>query len=203
VPRLGAINLHPSLLPKYGGPIPVHWAVRNGDTEIGITAHWMDEDFDTGPIILQRGGIPLHDDDLADQLFGRIHQAVPSLLAEALKIAEAGQPGTPQDTSAASAASWMEPAFLTVDWSQPARRIHNQVRTFRFATSGTRGPTAVVNGELVEILTTRLAPPGGIEVGCGDGPIWVTDYLAAPHRAPDDRIPWIASPAAAKVDPHA
>ena len=192
LPRLGAVNLHPSTLPRYRGPIPVHWAIRNGDTTIGLTAHWMDEDFDSGPLIVQRGGIPVDDDETADRLFGRIHAAVPDLLTDALKMISAGSPGHPQEEASASTAGWMEPAFLAVDWSNTARSIHNQVRTFRFATSGTRGPTALVNGELVEILQTRLEPPGRIQVECGDGPIWIIECVSA-HHAPDDPIPWIAT----------
>lgn len=56
-PRSGVINIHSSLLPKYRGPAPVLWAIRNGDAEIGLTVHRMDEQFDTGPILAQRGGI--------------------------------------------------------------------------------------------------------------------------------------------------
>jgi methionyl-tRNA formyltransferase len=58
VPRLGWLNGHPSLLPLHRGPIPVAWAIRNGDAEIGITFHFMDAELDTGPIFVQRT-IPL------------------------------------------------------------------------------------------------------------------------------------------------
>ncbi|GIH72250.1 methionyl-tRNA formyltransferase [Sphaerimonospora thailandensis] len=60
--RLGAINVHTSLLPKYRGPLPVHWAVRNGDPEVGVTIHWMDDDFDTGNILVRKGGIRIEED---------------------------------------------------------------------------------------------------------------------------------------------
>ena len=53
VPRLGVINFHPSLLPRYRGPIPVGWAIRNGDREVGVTFHRMSADLDTGPILAQ------------------------------------------------------------------------------------------------------------------------------------------------------
>src|SRR5215210_2175981 len=51
LPRLGAINGHPALLPKYRGPNPLRWALRNGDTELGYTVHWTTSDFDTGSIL--------------------------------------------------------------------------------------------------------------------------------------------------------
>lgn len=56
MPRFGVLNIHSSLLPKYRGPAPVIWAIRNGDPEIGFTIHRMDENFDTGPILAQKGG---------------------------------------------------------------------------------------------------------------------------------------------------
>jgi methionyl-tRNA formyltransferase len=90
----------------------------------------MDENFDSGLLIVQRDGIPVDEDETADRLFGRIHAAVPDLLTDALKMISAGSPGNPQEEVSASAAGWMESEFLAVDWSHTARRIHNQVRTF-------------------------------------------------------------------------
>ncbi|MBT8226984.1 MAG: hypothetical protein HKP61_13325 [Dactylosporangium sp.] len=55
LPRYGVVNLHPSLLPRHRGPIPVHWAIRAGDPTTGVTAHLMNEGFDTGPILAQEG----------------------------------------------------------------------------------------------------------------------------------------------------
>ena len=54
IPRLGCINIHPSLLPKYRGPIPTAWAIENGESEFGITIHYMDEGIDTGDILVQK-----------------------------------------------------------------------------------------------------------------------------------------------------
>jgi methionyl-tRNA formyltransferase len=62
VPKFGVLNVHTSLLPRYRGPAPVLWAIRNGDPEVGLTIHRMDERFDAGPILTQRGGIPLDED---------------------------------------------------------------------------------------------------------------------------------------------
>lgn len=62
IPRYGVLNIHSSLLPKYRGPAPVLWAIRNGDPDLGVTVHRMDEEFDTGPVLAQQGGVPLPDD---------------------------------------------------------------------------------------------------------------------------------------------
>jgi methionyl-tRNA formyltransferase len=71
-PRSGVINVHSSLLPRYRGPAPVLWAIRNGDAEIGLTVHRMDEQFDTGPILAQRGGIALEEDVTPQLLWQRV-----------------------------------------------------------------------------------------------------------------------------------
>ena len=69
MPRLGIVNGHPSLLPRYRGPFPIAWAVRNGETEIGMSFHLMDAAFDTGNVLAQKA-IPLDDDDTDETLFG-------------------------------------------------------------------------------------------------------------------------------------
>ncbi len=58
MPRLGIVNGHPSLLPRYRGPFPIAWAIRNGETEIGMTFHLMDAAFDTGNVLAQKA-VPL------------------------------------------------------------------------------------------------------------------------------------------------
>src|SRR5437879_10108805 len=81
VPRLGIVNGHPSLLPRYRGPFPVAWAVRNGETEIGMTYHLMDARFDTGNVLAQKR-IPLTEDETNESLLGQM----PELTADLLPI---------------------------------------------------------------------------------------------------------------------
>jgi methionyl-tRNA formyltransferase len=174
IPRLGIMNIHPSLLPKYRGPLPVAWAIRNGDSELGVTLHWMDENFDSGRIIVQRGGIPLDDEIAPDRLFGRIRAAIRDLLPVALERAAAGFSGEPQNEADASYAGWMEPAFSRIDWSRGALEIHNQVRAARFLPDAD-GPVAFLDGAWVKIFRTRTSPGDGLRVECADGPIWVVE----------------------------
>jgi methionyl-tRNA formyltransferase len=164
-PRLGVINVHPSLLPRYRGPAPLLWAIRNGDTEIGLTIHRMDESFDTGRIIVQAGGVPLDDDVTAPRLWTRIEPVLRHLLAAALSLVAAGEPGRPQDGTGVSHAGFMEPEFSTVDWLSTARQVHNQVRVFRYMATG-HGPVAQVDGRRLELLRTRLGPGPGVRVEC-------------------------------------
>jgi methionyl-tRNA formyltransferase len=182
IPRLGIINIHPSLLPKYRGPFPIPWAIRNGDAHVGVTLHWMDVDFDTGAILVQEGGIALDDEITPSQLHDRIGAVVVRLLPIALDRARAGFPGRPQHAVDASHAGRMEPEFFRVDWSRPAAEIHRQVRAASFL-PGCAGLVAVVDGVTVRVRGTRLSPGAGVRVSAGDGPIWITDATPVPSAA--------------------
>jgi len=175
-PRLGAINVHPSPLPKYRGPLPVHWALRNGDATLGATVHRMDDSFDTGAILAQ-AEIPIEDDDDDRLLHARLGSVLDGLLERAFARIAAGDSGDPQDEAVASYAGFMEEEYRYVDWDRPAREVHNQVRVWRTHSpaEAPRGAIAVIDGERVRILRTRLTPGEGREVRCGDGPIWVIE----------------------------
>ncbi|NMO56711.1 methionyl-tRNA formyltransferase [Actinoplanes sp. TBRC 11911] len=180
-PGYGVINVHSSLLPKYRGPAPVLWAIRNGDAEIGLTVHRMDEQFDTGPILAQRGGIPLDDDVTPPRLWQRLRPILDEVLTIALDQVTKGFPGVPQDDADASYAGFVEPEFSAVDWSRTAAQVHNQVRMFRFM-GPDHAPVAEVGGRWLKVLRTRLEPADGIRVECADGPIWIVE--SAPAQRP-------------------
>jgi methionyl-tRNA formyltransferase len=186
VPRYGAINLHPSLLPRHRGPHPLEWTFRAGDTEAGFSVHELAAGFDTGPILSQ-ATVPVEDDDDIDALVMRMMPIVPGLIAEAIARLARGERGWPQDNSSATYAGKFEDSFRTIDWTRPARDIHNQVRSW----SGMRGTPAgafgSIDGFRHTVLRTRLVAahqagttsPGnlvpatkpGLFVQCGDGPI--------------------------------
>ena len=178
VPRLGSINHHPGLLPRHRGPIPLAWAVREGDAAWGITWHRMDAELDTGNLLAQTT-VSIEDDDVDIRDFGpRIIAAGLGLLPAVLDRVAAGDPGDPQPTEGASWAGHFEDDdYALVDWAHPARRIHNQVRAWHltFGMSGLVAPVAELDGEQVVLLQTRLTDPGdgARRVECGDGPIWV------------------------------
>ncbi|MFC7276045.1 methionyl-tRNA formyltransferase [Paractinoplanes rhizophilus] len=173
-PRFGVVNIHTSLLPRYRGPAPVLWAIRNGDPEIGVTIHRMDERFDTGPVLVQRGGIPLDEDVTPQRLWPRIRPVIRDLVVTALCMVASESPGIPQDDSGASSAGFIEPEFSVVDWSRPAREIHNQVRMFAFM-GRDHAPVAQVGGRWLAVSRTRLEPVDGIRVECADAPIWIVE----------------------------
>ena len=178
VTRLGAINVHPSKLPLYRGPIPLPWAVRNGETEIAMTVHRMDANFDTGAILAQA---PVPIDEAAwtfEEVIPQFAAALQEIIPVALARIAAGDEGEPQEGDPGVYAAFFDDEFKQIDWSRPAREIHNQVRAWAFA--GTfevekEAPVGEVDGELRKILRTRLEPGEGTRVQAGDGPLWVTE----------------------------
>jgi methionyl-tRNA formyltransferase len=178
VPRLGSINLHPALLPRHRGPIPLAWALREGDAAWGTTWHRMDAELDTGNILAQTT-VPIEDDDVEIAQFGpRLLAAGVGLLPQVFERIAAGDPGDPQTEEGASwAGHFVDDEYVNVDWAKPARQIHNQVRAWHltFGMSEIRAPLAELDGEQVVLLQTRLTDPGdgARRVECGDGPIWI------------------------------
>ena len=122
VPRLGWLNGHPSLLPLHRGPLPVAWAIRSGDEEVGITFHRMDAELDTGPILSQRR-FPLGEPEEPEVFYGRFGPVIGEALFEALERLAAGDEGSPQaegggyETFFAADDAWL-------DLSRPAAEAH-------------------------------------------------------------------------------
>jgi methionyl-tRNA formyltransferase len=179
IPRLGSVNCHPALLPRHRGPVPLAWALREGDGQYGVTWHRMDAELDTGPILAQ-ATVPMEDDDFEITVVGpRIAPVALGLLPRVLERVVAGDPGDPQPLDGASWAGHFGEDYATVDWSQPARKIHDQVRAwaFTFGLSPVTGPIAELDGQRVKLLRTSLVDPGddAKRVEAGDGPIWVVD----------------------------
>ena len=180
VPRLGVVNGHPALLPRYRGPNPIGWALRNGDEQLGFTFHRMDADFDTGRLLSQ-GSAPVVDAGRAEDVLETLFGLWKALLPRALERVQAGDPGDLQDEDAASYAGFFEPEFAELNWSRPAADVHRQVRAWWVAAArdGVRGPLADLEGRRVRVLRTRLdGSEGGMRVDCADGPIWVLETAA-------------------------
>jgi methionyl-tRNA formyltransferase len=160
----------------------VLWAIRNGDPEVGVTIHRMDERFDTGPILAQRGGIPLDEDVTPQLLWPRIRPVLSDLLTAALDMVASQHPGIPQGDSGASAAGFIEPEFSVVDWSRSAHEVHNQVRMFAFM-GRDHAPVARDGEQWLAVLRTRLEPADGLRVECADTPIWIVESAPATDPA--------------------
>jgi methionyl-tRNA formyltransferase len=128
IPRLGAINLHGSLLPKYRGRSPVNWVLVNGEKETGVTLHYMVEKADAGDIIAQRA-VPIGMDDTALSLFRKITAAAAELLGETYPLIKSGRaPRIPQDASQATKFGGRRPEDGKISWEAPALSIYNLIR---------------------------------------------------------------------------
>jgi methionyl-tRNA formyltransferase len=101
IPRLGWVNVHPSLLPKYRGPEPVYWAIANDESRSGISFQRIERGIDAGPLLAQRAG-PIRPDDDAGTLTRRLTQLGTEATSEVLEMALAGVPGTPLNLSQGS-----------------------------------------------------------------------------------------------------
>jgi methionyl-tRNA formyltransferase len=174
IPRLGAVNIHVSMLPRYRGPAPLLWAIRNGDPFGGVTIHWMDEGFDTGNIIAQQDGIPLVDDITWARYCDVAMPVIHGLLIRSLALVRDGYHGKPQNDSASSYAGFMEAEFSVIDWSKSAAEIHNQVRTHRYMRSREH-PIARVGDTWLRVIRTSIQPADGRKIACGDGPLWIVE----------------------------
>ncbi len=179
VPRFGSVNHHPALLPRHRGPIPLSWALREGDGQFGMTWHRMDAELDTGAILAQKT-IPIEDDwTTIEEMGPALIQGAFDLLPQVFERLAAGDPGDPQPAKGASWAGIFEEDYATVDWSQPARKIHDQVRAWHltFGMSPVAGPIAELDGDRVKLLRTSLTDPGdgARAVECGDGKLWILE----------------------------
>jgi methionyl-tRNA formyltransferase len=176
VPRLGWLNGHPSLLPAHRGPLPVAWAIREGEEEIGITFHRMDADLDTGPILSQ-GRLPLGELEPPEIFYPRMGPVVGEALVEALERLEAGEGGTPQGEGG-SYESFFAEDDAWLDLSRPAARVHRLVWAWRYGMSldGPRGALLELDGAPVRVLATSLTDVDGARrLECADGPIWIVE----------------------------
>jgi methionyl-tRNA formyltransferase len=179
VPRHGIVNGHPSLLPRYRGPSPVSSAIRQGETEIGFTFHYMDAELDTGNVLGQ-ARVPLGDENTWEELTPKLATAVGNLLPLVLERVARGDAGEPQDEAQASYHRTFEPEYAWIDTSQSMDEIERQVRAWRFqpAAVETRGALVKLDGETVRVLRVSREPGSGDALQCADGTLWIVESEA-------------------------
>jgi methionyl-tRNA formyltransferase len=123
--RLGAFNMHGSLLPKYRGRVPINWAVLHGEKSTGATLHEMAAKPDAGAIVAQTS-VPILPDDTAYEVFGKVVVAAEKTLWDVLPEMLAGRiPRLPNDLSQGSYFGGRTPADGRIDWQQPAQQVYN------------------------------------------------------------------------------
>ena len=130
IPRLGWINLHASLLPKYRGAAPIQWAIANAESMTGVTSMRIDAGMDTGDILLQRE-IAIGPDETTPQLAERLAEFGAPLMAETLRgLRDASLQAKSQNHGEATLAPLLKKEDGQIDWRQPAKVIYDRMRAF-------------------------------------------------------------------------
>jgi methionyl-tRNA formyltransferase len=171
--RRGALNLHGSLLPKFRGRAPINWAILKGESETGATLHYMVEKADAGDIVDQLA-VPILADDDAREVFAKVTVAAEAILARSLPKLIAGTAARrPQPILPGQYFGRRTPEDGRIDWSRPAREIHDLVRAVAPPFPGAFGE---VGGERWDIHCTRLserrAPRAGAWLFGADGAVF-------------------------------
>ena len=151
--RLGALNMHGSLLPKFRGRAPVNWAILKGERETGATLHYMLERADAGDIVDQLA-VPILEDDEAREVFAKVTVAAETILARSLPaLIEGRAPRRPQPLEPQQYFGRRRPEDGRIDWRWPARQIHDLVRA---VAPPFPGAFAQVGAQRWQIHRTRL-----------------------------------------------
>jgi methionyl-tRNA formyltransferase len=130
IPKIGCLNLHASLLPRWRGAAPIQAAIAAGDRETGITVMYMDEGLDTGDILLQRK-IDIRCNEKGGTLHERLAKIAPEALLESLRLlADRNAPRIPQDNALATHAPKLTREDGRIDWKQSAEGIERKIRAF-------------------------------------------------------------------------
>src|SRR5262249_37633879 len=127
IPTLGVVNSHPSLLPRHRGPYPFAWAIREGDAELGLTLHLMDEEFDTGPVLAQ-GSKPMPADQSLAGMVPVLQDLARELYPGALRRVLEGDRGVPQTHDGATWAGPFDEDYAELDTGRTRAELIRQVR---------------------------------------------------------------------------
>ena len=206
IPKLGCINIHGSLLPKYRGAAPVEWAIINGETETGVTSLYMDEELDSGDIIGMKKTL-IGENETGGELTRRLSVLGSELLSDTITAISGGHSArTPQKHCEATYAPRLGREISAIDWSETALAIKAKVRGLNprptataklseniikvFIVEATDAKTQKKHGEIVS------AGKHGIEVACLDGTVIIKElqppggkrmaafeYLSGRHEA--------------------
>jgi methionyl-tRNA formyltransferase len=163
IPRLGWINLHASLLPKYRGAAPIHWAIANGEALTGNTTMRIDAGMDTGEMLLQQE-LPIGAHETAPEVAERLAGAGSGLMVETLRGLQLGKLlSRPQDSVGVSYAPILKREDGRIDWNKASQEIYNRMRGFTpwpGAYTEFRGQTCHVWGQPVVAGEEPAAKPG-------------------------------------------
>lgn len=211
IPPLGTVNVHASLLPRYRGSAPIHWALIRGEAETGVTTMLLDTGMDTGDVLLQRK-VVIQPEDTAGSLHDKLSEEGAKLLVETLVMLEKGtlKPQA-QDDSQATYAPMLAKEDGKVDWHENAKRICCRIRGLDPWPGGFTywqgkrlklfGCRALSISTQAEPGTVIAAAEDGLQVAAGEGavlietlqlegrrPLAVTDFLRGHHFQVEDKL---------------
>jgi methionyl-tRNA formyltransferase len=190
--RMGAFNLHGSLLPRYRGAAPLNRALLAGETETGVTTFFLKERVDTGNIIQMRS-LPIGPDETAGELHDRMKELGAEVVVETVRLIEAGKAeARAQDDSLATPAPKIRKEECPIPWQKPAAEVHNHVRGL----SPHPGASTTHGDVVLKLYRTRpsegVGAPGTVlqsderlVVACGEGAVEVLDLQQEGRRRLD------------------
>lgn len=153
IPQFGAINLHPSLLPKYRGAAPIQWALLNGDLTTAVTTISLSRKIDSGAILMQES-VDVNDNDNYGMLSDRLSKLGANIVVKTLDELENNTlKGKIQDESKVTSARKIKPTDYQIDWKKSAKNIHNQIRAF----SPFPGAFTMLNNKRIKIFSTTFS----------------------------------------------
>ena len=193
LPPKGCINVHSSLLPKYRGSAPIHWAVINGDKVSGVTIMDVVHDLDAGDILAQASTL-ISPIETSEDLHDRLAVMGGELLVKTVaQIEEGTVTRTPQDPEQVTLAPMLSKALSPIDWNQSAQSVFNKIRGLYPWPTAT---TDVINGQTMKLWGAQVVEKhtdafpgtivavnwGGIDIACGDGHVVRILELQAPGK---------------------
>lgn len=205
---LGGINYHPSLLPKYRGGSAINWAVIGGETETGVTIHFIDEGVDTGDIILQEKVTVEANDSVGFVYFKKLYPLGIRLVKDAVRLIREGKaPRIPQDHSQSSFQPVITENDVRINWERPAWEIHNLIR----GANPAPGAHTTLRGEKIKLWESEMQEanpetPGeilsivegaGFQVASGDRALLITRV----QKAGEGKTPAAEFMTSAKLQP--
>ncbi|HPB93099.1 MAG TPA: methionyl-tRNA formyltransferase [Anaerohalosphaeraceae bacterium] len=191
--RFGAVNVHASLLPKYRGAAPIHWALMNGETETGISIITLADRMDAGDILAQAPA-PILPDDTAQTLHDRLAAlSVPVLMKTLEKIEKGTAVYTPQNESEATYAPKLQKHHGYIDWERPAAAIVNQIRglwpwpgaqaVYVSGKTGRSWRVTLQKAQALDVPNPTRQPCGmlneNLDVWCGEGALRIEQIKPA------------------------
>ncbi len=174
IPKYGAINLHPSLLPKYRGAAPIQWTLINGDSQTAVTTILLSKHIDSGEILLQET-VDVENKDNYGTLANRLSEIGADLVVKTLNGIEINNlQGMPQDESKVTLAPKIKSDDYKIDWTKQAKEIHNLIRAF----SPAPGAFTAFNNKRIKIFSSSILDKLSDNMNCGEIVICTKNQLA-------------------------